>query len=712
MTLEKRLPNQSPDVDDMRYNRLIHEKSPYLLQHAQNPVNWYPWGEEAFSRANREGKPVFLSIGYATCHWCHVMAHESFEDISIAALLNKDFICIKVDREERPDIDSIYMSVCQMLTGQGGWPLTVILTPEKKPFFAGTYIPKVSRFAMTGLTDLLPRITLSWQERRKDLVTAADEITAALHQEQESFKKDIPDISLLNGAYEELVVRFDTEYGGFGRAPKFPAPHTLLFLLRFWKRTGNKRALTMVEKTLSEMRLGGIFDQVGGGFHRYSTDAQWRVPHFEKMLYDQALLIMAYTEAYQATHNQEFRKTAEEIITYTIRDLTSPDGAFYSAEDADSAGGEGLFYLWTLREMEEVLGKDEVIRAIRIFNVTQSGNYYGPGTGMGQNILYRTQSRTGLATANGIPETDLELRLEAIRTSLFVARSQRSRPQLDDKILTDWNGLFIAALAYAARAFRNEDYLSAARKAMEFILIHMRDSNGGLLHRYREGEAAIPAFGDDYAFIIKGLIELYESSFEPYFLQSAIELNTLFLAQFWDGYRGGFFSTSDDAEILLVRKKEVYDGAIPSCNSVAFENLVRLAHLTGDTRMEERASELSLCFAPVVQHSPSAHAWYLCALDSAMGPHYDIVIVGERDTGDTRAMIEALENLYLPQILVLYRSKDQSDSMLNTISPFTTNLNAIDGKATAYICTGHSCTIPTTEPKRMLELLGYVNSEK
>ena len=706
MTLEKRSPDQSRGFDEVSYNRLIHEKSPYLLQHAQNPVNWYPWGDEAFTNAMREDKPIFLSIGYATCHWCHVMAHESFEDMSVATILNKDFICIKVDREERPDIDSVYMSVCQMLTGQGGWPLTVILTPGKKPFFAATYIPKESRFGMTGLTDLLPRISRSWQERRKDLVKTADEISTALHREQEPSPGCIPDISLLDKAYEEFVVRFDADYGGFGYAPKFPTPHTLLFLLRFWKRTGNKRALAMVEKTLREMSLGGIFDQVGGGFHRYSTDAQWRVPHFEKMLYDQALLIMAYTEGYQATHSREFRKTAEEIITYTIRDLISPCGAFYSAEDADSAGCEGSFYLWTVREMEDVLGKEDAIRAMRIFNVTQSGNYHNTGTGKGQNILYRTQSLTRLSSADGIPETDLELLLESIRTGLFAARSQRSRPPLDDKILTDWNGLFIAALAKAARAFRNEEFLTAARKAMEFILTHMRDSNGGLLHRYRGGESAIPAFGDDYSFLIKGLIELYESTFEPYYLQSAIELNTLFLAHFLDEDNGGFFSTSDDAEILLVRKKEVYDGAIPSCNSVAFENLVRLSHLTGDIRIEEQAEKLSRCFAPVVQQSPSAYAWYLCALDGAMGPLHDIVIVGTRDADDTRAMIEALDNHYLPNILVLCSPPGESDNLLNNIAPFTRSLNAIDGKATAYICTGHSCAIPTTDPKRMLELLG------
>ncbi len=713
MTLEKHLPVQSPGADELPYNRLIHEKSPYLLQHAKNPVDWYPWGTEAFTRAVNEGKPVFLSIGYATCHWCHVMAHESFEDADVAALLNRDFICIKVDREERPDIDSIYMSVCQMMTGQGGWPLTIILTPEKKPFFAGTYIPKESRFGMTGLTELIPRIARSWRERRRDLVAAADKIIVALHAEQESHTTCIPDISLLNSGYEELVLRFDTEYGGFGRAPKFPTPHNLLFLLRFWKRTGNKRALKMVEKTLREMRLGGIFDQVGWGFHRYSTDAQWRVPHFEKMLYDQALLIMAYTEAYQATNDSGFQKTAEEIITYTLRDLISPDGVFYSAEDADSAGGEGSYYLWTSQEMEDIIGKDDAFHATRIFNITQSGNYQDTGTGSGQNILYRTSLQTGLVVPYGMSETNFELLVESIRTRLFTARTQRSRPSLDDKILTDWNGLLISALAQAARTFRNEKYLAAARKAMDFILTHLHNSNGGLLHRYRDGEPAIPAFADDYAFIIKALIELYESTFEPSYLESAFELNTWFLSHFWDEANGGFFTTPDNAEVLLIRKKEFYDGAIPSCNSVAFENLVRLAHLTGNTQTEERASELSRFFAPMVLQSPSAHTWYLCALDTAIGPIYDIVIAGEKEAEDTRAIIKALGDHYLPHVMVLFRPPgDEPDNLLIEVAPFTRNLNAVGGKATVYICTGNTCAIPTTKPERMLELLEGLNSEK
>jgi len=711
MEPEHHLTHQASDAPEKHYNRLIHEKSPYLLQHAENPVDWYPWGADAFAKAVNENKPVFLSIGYATCHWCHVMAHESFEDTDVADLL-KEFICIKVDREERPDIDSIYMSVSQMMTGKGGWPLTVFLTPEKKPFFTGTYFPKESRFGMTGLIDLLPRIIRSWQERRSDLVESAKEITNALHQVQEYHLDIIPDISLLHRGYEELLLRFDAEYGGFGLAPKFPSPHTLLFLLRYWKQCGKTRALAMVEKTLNAMRSGGMFDQVGGGFHRYSTDAQWHVPHFEKMLYDQALLVMAYTEAYQATHNPEFRNTAEETISYVIHNLTSPEGAFFSAEDADSPGGEGAFYLWTMNEIEDVLGRDDALIAQHVFGSTHKGNYQGMDSGDAQNILFRTKSIPDLASSFGVSDTDLETRLQSIRAQLYSAREQRPRPLLDDKVLTDWNGLFIAALAQAARVFGNDEYLLAARQAMQFVLTRMRSASGGLLHRYREGEPAIEGFGNDYAFIIKGLIELYESTFEPVYLSSARELNAWFLTHFWDETQGGFFTVSDTAEILLMREKEIYDGAIPSCNSVAFENLLRLAHLTGDASNEQRASELSRFFAEPVYRSPSAHTWFLCALSIAIGPIFDVVIVGKRGADDTRAMINGLTAHYLPCVVIVHKQPDESDLLLTALSPFTRNLKEIRGKATAYICTGNTCTVPITEPSQVLEGLGCQNSDK
>jgi hypothetical protein len=697
--------NDTPEAQEKYGNRLIHEKSPYLLQHARNPVDWYPWGNEAFARAERENKPVFLSIGYATCHWCHVMAHESFEDNSIATILNTHFICIKVDREERPDIDSVYMSVCQMMTGKGGWPLTVFLTPEKKPFFAGTYFPKESRFGMTGLSDLLSRIIQLWQEKHSDIVRSSEEIAAAVSQEQEPSNDETPGISLLTSGFEELVLRFDAEYGGFGSAPKFPTPHTLLFLVRFWKRTGNKRALAMVEKTLHAMRSGGIFDQIGGGFHRYSTDAQWQVPHFEKMLYDQALLVMAFTEAYQATRNPDFKKTAEDIISYVFFSLTSPDGAFFSAEDADSPGGEGAFYLWTAGGVENILGKEDAIIAASVFGITPAGNYQETGASLGQNILSCKKTIAESASSFGLSPADFEIKLASIRTKLFAAREHRSRPALDDKILADWNGLFIAAIAQAARAFGNEHYLTAARRSMQFIVTRMRAPGSGLLHRYRDGEPAIPAFGDDYAFTIKALLELYESTFEAVYLSTAIELNTWFTAHFHDEARGGFFTTADSAEILLVKKKEVYDGAIPSCNSVAFENLVRLAHLTGDVSYEQLASELSRTFASPVHRSPSAHAWFLCALDNAIGPVHDVVIVGERDDEDTKIMMNGLWEQYLPHVMIVFKPLNEDD-LLSHLSPFTRNLHAIGGKSTAYICTAHTCAVPVTDLHHLLELLG------
>ncbi len=695
-----------PDATGIHYNRLIDEKSPYLLQHASNPVDWYPWGDEAFVRALKEDKPVFLSIGYATCHWCHVMAHESFEDDGVAALLNKDFICIKVDREERPDIDSIYMSACQMMTGQGGWPLTVILTPERKPFFAGTYIPREGRFGMSGLLDLLPRITKFWKEKRTDLTASADEITTALQKTPESPREDEPDRSLLQEGYDELAVRFDEVNGGFGSAPKFPTPHNLLFLLRFWKMTGNPHARAMVETTLDGMRMGGICDQIGGGFHRYSTDARWRVPHFEKMLYDQALLLMAYTEAWQVTGNPQFRNTAEEIITYVIRDLTSPEGAFFSAEDADSEGGEGAFYLWTKEEVGQILGEDDTAFAARFFTMKDTGNYPAPAEKTGLNILYQTPSSGSLVSPSGISNTDAESRLASIKTRLFNTRERRSRPSRDDKILADWNSLFIAALAQAARTFGNKTYLAAARQAMEFVLHHMHDETGGLLHRYRGGEAAIPAFGDDYAFLIKALIELYESTFEPSYLSSALEHNAWFLSHFWDAREGGFFTIPDTEKILLVRKKEIYDGAIPSCNSVAFENLVRLAHLTGDPELDKRVSDLSRCFAATVQQSPSAYSGFLCALVNAIGPIHDVVITGDREASDTRSMIQALWNHYLPAVIVLYLPGDDSRTRLVSLAPFTGNMNSTVRTATAHICTAHTCAMPTTDVRQMMDLLG------
>ncbi len=692
-------------------NRLVHEKSPYLLQHAHNPVDWYPWGEEAFARAVHEDKPVFLSIGYATCHWCHVMAHESFEDPEIAEVLNRDFICIKVDREERPDIDRIYMGVCQMVTGQGGWPLTIVMTPDKRPFFAATYLPKERRFSVYGLLEILPRIILAWRHQRAGLIQSSEKITAALQDPRPDLPGQDPDATLLDDGYEELVLRFDPEYGGFGDAPKFPTPHALIFLLRYGKRTGKERALAMAAKTLDALRNGGICDQIGGGFHRYSTDAQWRVPHFEKMLYDQALLLLAYTEAFQAAGDDHYRQTAEEIISYVLRDLKSPEGAFFSAEDADSPGGEGAFYRWTVAELVSVLGAEDSALAARIFNVRSFGNANGTVDRDPGNILYRSLPLNSIASSLGIPEPELTERLASLRDRLSAAREKRPRPSRDDKVLADWNGLFIAALAYASRVFLNAEYQAAAGRAMAFLLTGMRTGTGGLLHRYRDGEAAIPAFADDYAFVILALLELYEASFDPHYLSEALALNAFFRDHFLDKERGGYFPVSDEAEVLLARKKEIYDGAVPSANSVACENLIRLSRLTGDAVYEEHAAVLARHFGNRVRDNPAAHCWFLCAIDRATGNSQEIVIAGDAGAPDTDRMIAAVRARYLPGSTLLFRSTSEPETALVTLAPFTKDLVKRDGKATAYLCSGHACSMPVTDPDALEDAIGHKKGE-
>ena len=682
-------------------NRLINEKSPYLLQHAKNPVDWYPWSEEAFLRAAREDKPVFLSIGYATCHWCHVMAHESFEDPEVAELLNLDFIAVKVDREERPDIDSVYMAVCQQMSGQGGWPLTIVMTPKKKPFFAATYIPKETRFSLMGLLTLLPRITSMWKEKRSALISFGDRVIAQITSPNISSSETLAGEDLLDKGYNSLLLQFDPAYGGFGNAPKFPTPHTLLFLLRYGVRKSDPRALAMTKKTLNAIRNGGIYDHLGGGIHRYSTDAQWHIPHFEKMLYDQALLVMAYTEAFQVTGNPEYKKTVEEIIGYVMRNLRSTDGTFFSAEDADSPEGEGAFYVWTLPEFENLLGRGDAALAALVFGLTPNGNFQDPERGCGYNILTRTLSLENIAASLEIPEPVLAMRIESIRTRLLAAREGRVRPSLDDKVLSDWNGLFIAALALAGRVFNTQVYVDGAKTAMQFIITRMRSDDGGILHRYRDGDAAIPGFADDYAFIIHALIELYETTFEEQYLVTALQLNGYFFEHFWDTKNGGFFTVSDTAEALIIRKKEIYDGATPSSNSVAFMNLLRLSRLTGDASLEENASVLLRSFSGTVNQSPSAFTWFLCGLELA-GESHEVVIIGEDRAKDTQELVLALRSQYLPSVTVMQFAPGPQVDALAEIAPFIKNLSMIDGRATAYVCSGHVCSLPVTDPNAVL----------
>jgi uncharacterized protein YyaL (SSP411 family) len=685
-------------------SRLSREKSPYLRQHAGNPVQWFAWGEEAFAEAIRQNKPVFLSIGYSTCHWCHVMQKESFEDQEVARLLNEHFIAVKVDREERPDIDAYYMSVCQLLTGGGGWPLTVFLTPDKKPFFAGTYFPKKSRFGIPGLMDILTRVAEAWKTKSRELLASAEKISLAPAQDDRPSRKHRLAPDILDSAFKQLGSQFDAENGGFGRAPKFPSPHHLTFLLRYAVRKRSADALAMVEKTLQAMRRGGIFDQLGFGFHRYSTDARWLVPHFEKMICDQALMAIACTETYQATAREEYRRTTDEIIAYVLRDMTSEEGGFYTAEDADSEGEEGRFYLWEETEMRKVLSSEEADFAARIFNVRPEGNYEEPGGHRPvRNILHLSRTPNELAEELKIPETRFWNFWSDIRRKLYEVRERRPRPLKDTKILTDWNGLVMAALAKAGRAFGRQEYTEGAYRAADFIRKVMK-TNDRLHHRYAEGEVTIHAFLDDHAFLIWGLIELYQSTFDTRLLEWTLELTDDLLSRFWDE-AGGFFMTSEDAQELPLRKKEVYDGALPSGNSVMLDNLLRLGRLTGRADLEERAGNINETFSDKISALPMGHTHFLSALDSAFGPAHEVVIAGQPNAPDTKAMLRTLHREFLPRTVVLFRTSGEDSSAILQLAPYAASLTAVEGRATAYVCSGSRCELPVTDPVEMLTRL-------
>lgn len=703
---------QETAKSEKHYNRLINEKSPYLLKHAENQVDWYPWGDEAFEKAREEDKPVFLSIGYSTCHWCNVMERESFNDPEIGKLMNDAFVSIKVDREERPDIDNIYMTVCQMMSRNGcGWPLNIIMSPDKKPFFAATYIPKNTRFGRYGLMEFIPKVKEAWQNKRDEILSTANRVVEALENVSANTPGDEPDEGVLKTAFEQLNIGFDAEHGGFGAAPKFPSPHTLLFLLRYWSRTGDSKSLLMVEKTLQEMSRGGIYDQLGFGFHRYSTDEQWIVPHFEKMLYSQALLSMAYAETYQATGKKEYAKTAKNIFTYVLRDMTSPEGVFYSAEDADSEGEEGKFYLWTKDEIENALNKNEAELIIKVFNIEKEGNYIDQlkREKTGDNIFHLQKPLEKISAEMGVSLEEIELRLEKARQKLFTIREKRIHPYKDDKALTDWNGLMIAALAKGAQAFDEPAYTKAARKAADFILNNMRSSTGRLLHRYRVGEAAIPAMVGDYAYFTWGLLELYEATFEVKYIDAAIELTEDLLKHFWDKKNGGFFFSADDNEKILVPWKDFSDGAMPSGNSVSMLNLLRLGRITGNAKFEEKASEIGRLMSNELRRFPTAYTQLLMALDFGLGPSYEIVISGRTDAKDTKEMLKAIRSRFIPNKVVILRPAEQEPPDIVRIAKFTENQISIDGKSTAYVCLNYNCKLPTTD---INEMLGFLKIKK
>jgi len=697
----------------MNANRLSGEKSPYLLQHADNPVDWLPWGEAAFKLAKDEDKPIFLSIGYSTCHWCHVMAHESFEDQEVATLLNHAFVCVKVDREERPDIDAIYMAVCQMMTGGGGWPLTIIMTPDKKPFFAATYIPKEGLFGSAGLLELIPQIQDMWKYKRPEVLHMADGIAAALGRRPEPGREKAPGNEQVRAAFEQLVESYDEKHGGFGSAPKFPMPHNILFLLRHWKRTGEKRALALAESTLAAMRRGGLWDHVGFGFHRYSTDDEWLVPHFEKMLYDQAMLAMAYIEAYQATKKEEYRTTAVEILEYVLRDLRLPGGGFCSAEDADSEGEEGKFYVWTAGELKAILGDIDYDLLAEVFNVSKDGNFYDAAGARktARNILHLRKPLRELASRVGLSPDALEERVGKLRKKLLDARGQRTLPHRDDKVLADWNGLMIAALAKAARALGEGSYAEAARKAADFVLKEMVRSDR-LLHRFRGGDAAVAGNLDDYSFFTWGLLELYEATFDSELLQRALGLNKQMLTHFWDAGAGGLYFTPDDGEKLLMRLKEGYDGALPSGNSVALHNLLRLARMTGSAELEKKAASILKAFGLDLDRNPAGHVHLLSALEFATSPTAEVVIAGKKDAPDTVAMTERLQAGYHPDMVVLYRNVEDEKDPVKELAPFTAGMALLDGRAAAHVCTDRSCQAPTSSPGKMLELLAAATASK
>ena len=671
-------------------NRLAKESSPYLLQHKNNPVDWYPWGDEAFQKATELNRPIFLSIGYSTCHWCHVMEDESFEDEQVAQLLNDNFISIKVDREERPEIDHLYMTVCQAMTGKGGWPLTIIMTPDKYPFFAGTYFPKKGRMGRPGMIELLPAIADAWVNKKGELIQSANQIKKYLIDSNNKEIGDQLNQTILTNTNSQFINRYDKAHGGFGLKPKFPSPHNLIYLLRYHNMSGDKTSLLMVEKTLQEMRLGGIFDHVGFGFHRYSTDREWILPHFEKMLYDQAMLTLAFTEAYQITNNQLYKDTAEEILHYVQRDMTDKRGGFYSAEDADSEGEEGLFYLWTIEEIKNILNNDESELLINTYGLNLEGNYKDEATGKKteKNILYLKESISNAKSKN---------RLNDITKKLYLAREKKIHPLKDDKILTDWNGLMIAAFAKAGDVFNSDDYIQQAEKSAQFILKNLTDNNGRLLKRYRNGNAGLDAHLDDYAFFIWGLLELYEATFNVTYLTEAVQLSNIMVEEFWDINNGGFFLGSENSEKLIVRAKTGYDGAMPSGNSVAAMNCSKLNRITGETKWAEISDKIFMTFSNEIQKTPSGYASMVNAFLFNVDSPKEIVIVGSSKDDKTKKAIEKIKSEYVPSKVIIFKDTEDKLNKLSPLAKWTVTQETIDEKTTFYICQDFACKIPTTD---------------
>jgi uncharacterized protein len=678
-------------------NRLATETSPYLLQHAENPVDWYPWGDEALTKAREEDKPILVSVGYSACHWCHVMEHESFENDEIAATMNDLFVNIKVDREERPDLDSLYMSAVQSMTGHGGWPLNVFLTPDGTPFYGGTYFPPDDRMGMPGFPKVLEAVASAFKERREAVEENAQQIRELLRRAtRELPKPDDVTAGLLAEASEQLAQSFDARNGGFGGAPKFPQPAAIEFLLRQDKRGGGQREAIMVQRTLDRMASGGIYDQIGGGFHRYAVDAIWLVPHFEKMLYDNAQLASVYLAGYQAYGEDRYRQVAEETIDFVARELTDPNGGFYATLDADTAGHEGLFYTWTADELNEALGEEDAAIAKRWFNVETDGNFEG------RTVLATPRTTADVADRLAINEEVLTESLVRLRHRLLEVREQRERPGRDEKVITAWNGLMLRAFADGSRILDRDDFRGVAERNGEFVLQHLQ-RDGRLLRSWKDGDARIGGFLEDYAFFIDGLLALYRATLNGRWLDEAMRLADVMVAEFGDTDGAGFFDTSANQETPVARPRDLHDGATPSGNSVAADVLLRLGAMTGNEDYSSRAGELLRTMASTMRDHPLAAGRYLCAVDFYLGPIKEVALAGDRESSELQDLLNALYDKFEPNIIAGYVDPELGD--LAERLPFLQDRPSREGRATAYVCEHFACLPPVHDPEALLRQL-------
>ncbi|MCL0043981.1 thioredoxin domain-containing protein [Dehalococcoidia bacterium] len=682
-------------------NRLINETSPYLLQHAHNPVDWYPWGEEAFDRARTEDKPIFLSVGYSACHWCHVMEHESFENDTIAQQMNDSFVSIKVDREERPDVDTIYMRAVQAQTGQGGWPMTVFMTPDGKPFFGGTYFPPEDRHGLPGFPRLLASIAEAYKTRRSDISNTAEQLAAHIRSGVVTSHGQEPLTSeILSRSYQSIASDFDRQHGGMGQAPKFPQPMAYEFLLRYYARSSDTEALAMVDLTLEHMASGGIYDQLGGGFHRYSTDHAWLVPHFEKMLYDNALLTRLYLNAYRATGNIEHRHIVEDTLDYVIREMTGPHGGFYSAQDADSEGEEGKYFVWTPEEIADVLGDDKATVFCHYYGVTPQGNFEG------RNILNIPNSRENLASDLGLTTVALTTLIQDSKVMLLTHRQKRVPPNRDEKVITAWNGLMLRSFAEASATLSRQDYRQVAVINASFLLGTLRQqSDGRLLRTYKDGKAKLNGYLEDYAFLIDGLLALHEATLDPYWLKEAHSLADAMLDLFWDDNEQSLYDTGRDHEKLILRPQDVFDNATPSGGSVATDVLLRLGILTGNPKYTSHGTAMLRSLRTVIARVPLGFGHWLCALDFLLSTPKEIAIIGPFGHHETQALLDQVHGLYLPNKVITGYDPSQTDDPMDI--PLLKGKSMIDGHPTAFVCQDYACLMPTTEANVLAEQLGY-----